>query len=150
MNNRFYLAHPLRMEAEVREAELKFEKETGFQLENPFWDEMKFNPEREQLLEIKNGTRKPNFFKDKEFAKVIVDRDLKLIEHCDGLLAIVDVEKKSIGTLMELFYAKRTLQRKVYVITKTMKEHPFILALSDEIFESWEEFTKFMKGKDGW
>ncbi len=35
---KFYLAHPLKIRHEIRERELEFEKNTGIELINPFYD----------------------------------------------------------------------------------------------------------------
>lgn len=130
---KLYLAHPFDMRDEVRKWELGFEKRTGIELANPFYDIVK----RADLNGRKDRTV--------EEAKELVMRDLKAIEGSDGLLAFLKQGAVSLGTPMEIQHASHALHRPVYIISSDywMLHHPWIIAyatesfLDKEMFEEW-------------
>lgn len=137
---KLYLAHPFNMRHEVREWELGFEERTGINLDNPFYDAKDRN---EILAKIDKGIIEPRTVTRMEDAELIMVRDLKKIEQDDGLLAFIEKGEESFGTPMELFYGSRILRKPCYVVTKSMKGHPWIKALAEKIFKDGESFEKY-------
>ncbi len=91
-----YLAHPYDSMDKVRKWELEFEKKSGIELINPFFD-VKRN-------DIENKRKGKDRFKYLD-AKEIVHRDVAQIARAEGIIAIVDGQV-SYGTIMEICYAK--------------------------------------------
>ncbi len=136
---RLYLAHPTLDRKEVRRMESELEKKLGIELVNPFYDV----PERDDIDLIDSGL-KSLFYQGINY-KEIVERDLKTIDSCDGLLGII-TEKLSVGTSMEIFYNSKTLGRPTYLIVKNeaLKEHPWLLYFATKIFGSEGEFSSYV------
>lgn len=105
-------------------------KALGFVAVNPFDDEEKI----EEKYNAKQGYySNPS----EQFAMDIVDNDFLMVFSCDHLLAWFPKTSLSIGTPIEMFWAK-TLGKKVISICG--KPHPFVLRYSDQIYSSVEEF----------
>ncbi len=138
---KLYLAHPLTMELEIREWELKVEAKYDIELLNPFYD----NGTREDIDKIHAGLLEPRTVTKVYDGKTIMERDLRAIEKTAGTLAIIEKGKESFGTSMELFYCSRILQKPTYVITTTMAGHPWIIALATKIFTNYEDFEDYIK-----
>lgn len=139
-NKQFYLAHPFEMRKEIREWELEFEKRTGIQLENPFYDD----PDRDDVYRMDRGEITPRTMKRKGDGNQIIDRDLSKIESNQGLVAFIQKQKNSLGTPMEIFYSSRILRRPTYVITDELAGHPWIIGLATKIFNNEEDFEKWI------
>jgi len=137
----YYLAHPLNMRKEIREWELGFEKRTKINLFNPFYDA----DERRDIYLMDKGILIPRTMKSKLEGLKIVNRDLKAIEKQDGIICIINTQKESFGTPMELFYNSRILQRNSYIVTSEMGGHPWIKGLSIKIFKNKENLEKYFK-----
>ena len=99
-----YLAHQLGNRKDVREWEIRFEKRTGINLINPFYD----CPNRKdiKLLDTLNKAQIMEYLvtRDEKDCQTIVERDLALIRKSDGVVAFVT---GSIGTSMEVIMAFR-------------------------------------------
>ena len=148
---RLYLAHPTDMRKEIREWEIEFEKETGIELLNPFYDEKGEDPEYEMIKQVDSGEIDPemlNRYPDKEFAMKIVQSDLDKISNCDALVAFIEPDMESFGTPMELFWSSYCLDKKTYVIIKKMAGHPWILGMATKIFKDKESFTEWIKNRN--
>ena len=140
----YYLAHPFEMRKEIRDWELDFEKRTGINLFNPFYDD----GERKDMQLLDKGLVIPRTMKIKADAIKIVNRDLRNIEKQDGLVCFIELNKASFGTPMELFYNSRILQRESYIITDTMEGHPWIKGLATKIFPNKESLENYFLEKD--
>ena len=142
---KLYLAHPFNSRIYIREWEKEFEKRTGIELANPFFD----NPDRvakfSETAEFNEKERKrlvKNFYG-------IVSGDLKYMQSCDGLLAIVD-GNRSIGTLMEIVYNRMfsliSGNRPCYIITTSGEEHhPWLKYHATKIFKNFDEFETYIR-----
>jgi len=140
---RLYLAHPFDRRHEIRLKELIFEKETGIELVNPFYD-----VNRDDMELIDKGLMPPRRA-DKERGKSIVTGDLKLINSCDGILANYNKNDFSIGTPMEIFYNHYVLKHPGYLITdsKDVSGHPWITKNINKSFENYDKFADYIKQK---
>lgn len=130
----FYLAHPTVTKNEVREWELSVEKKYNINLLNPFFDN--YTKDATKLVEGKIYVQNPDY-------RFIVEEDLKAIDRCDGILAILT--ENSMGTAMELFYNSVHLSKPTYIIIEDSKliQHPWMkYVASYPPFKSREEFSK--------
>jgi nucleoside 2-deoxyribosyltransferase len=122
---KFYLAHPILKRYEVREQELQFEKKTGIQLINPFYDTYEKDV---YMVKIDKGLM--DKWDEKLDYERIVEKDLEAIRQCDGVVAVV-YRTFSIGTFMELWYAL-TLKKPVYIVTKSCCTHPWLRYVAEK------------------
>lgn len=77
--------------------------------------------------------------------KTIVRRDLRLIKKSDILIAYLPYP--SIGTSMEIIFAKMN-NLTVYIIAgKEIIKHPWLLYYGDKIFRNFEELIHYLKPK---
>lgn len=130
----FYLAHPTVARNEIRDWEIEVEKKYNITLLNPFFDNY-----INDSTELKGGK---NYIDDSDY-KSIVEGDLKAIDRCDGVLAIMT--ENSVGTAMELFYNSVHLSKPTYIIMEDSKlmHHPWLkYIVSYPPFKNREEFTK--------
>lgn len=134
----FYLAHALESRKEVREWELRLEKRTGISLINPFYD-----VPRPDIEAMDAGLAVPLIS-----ANEIVERDLGLVKKAsDGLVAIID-NSSTVGTIMEIVYAKKVFHHPVYLIVTNGKEkHHWLKYHADKIFTSKEEFEEWIENE---
>lgn len=136
---KLYLAHPFGSRKKIREWELKVEAETGVELINPFYDAT-----RQDVEEIDSG-RADRY--EKLVPTTLVERDLKLINKSQGIVAIVD-GALSYGTIMEIVYASRFFHKPVYmVVSNGHYKHPWLQYHATEMFESLKEMRKWLKKK---
>jgi hypothetical protein len=70
-------------------------------------------------------------------AKEIVENDIRDIQTVDGLIVFCD--KPSVGTSMEVFYAKHCLQLPVVVVHPADKPSPWLIYHSDNIVKTIKE-----------
>jgi len=134
----FYLAHPVDSRHRIREWEIEFEKRTGIELFNPFYD-----AKRKDVLEIDSGTRKRGEGMTVEKADSIVNKDLKKIVKSTGITAIID-GSSSYGTIQEIVYAY-LLNKPVYsLITNGKEKDPWLMYHSTKIFTKREELEEFL------
>lgn len=130
----YYLAHPFDARKEVREKELEIEKRKHISLMNPFYDYG-----REDITEIDEG-RKEKWAVDPE---EIVIPDLHRINVADAVVAVL-TGGISVGTIMEIAYAKMYGKRVLVIDLLGLRRHPWIRYHADEIFRSWEEFEEVL------
>ena len=136
---KLYLAHPIGTRHDVRKWELEFEKRTGIELDNPFYD-----TERQDIVAIDQGKQTP-FNITLDFHGIVRD-DLAKIDSCDGLVASVDKSVPSIGTFMEMWYCGIQSDKPVFVVSPNWDTHPWLRYVTDEsdgfIVKDWAEFEK--------
>lgn len=135
----FYLAHPFNSRKEIREWELAFERRTGIELLNPFYDaEGRTDVE---LVDVGRTTRY-----EKLDHTELVKRDLLNIAICKkGIIAIIDKSAFICGTLMEIVYSHAVFGKRVYsIIINDHHEHPWLKYHSDEIFTSFGGLERFL------
>jgi len=131
---KYYLAHPIKDRSWVRKKELVIESDTGIELVNPFYDD-----DRHDISDIDNGITH-EFSIDIDFEK-IVRNDLSHIDNSDGVVAVI-TESKTVGTIMELMYARMT-DKNVWIICmdNELFSHPWLRYVSDnKIYRSFEEW----------
>ena len=130
-----YLAHPYDFRHGIRDWELYFEEKTGIQLINPFYE---LFPEE-------------TFKRDKgildRYAQTdpheLVKKEVQTIKLSDGIVSVV-CGGNSIGTLMEMVYAKN-FKKEVYSIVMTGQEkHPWLSVHSSKIFTNFQDFEGFI------
>jgi nucleoside 2-deoxyribosyltransferase len=131
-----YLAHPLDNRKQIREWELAFEKMTGINLINPFYDIVRTDIE---LIDL--GRERYKF----SSAKEIVERDTGFIKNktTDGTLAFI-TGALSYGTIMEMVYTKLYKKNLFTVVTNGHENHPWLKYHSDKIFKSKEDFENWI------
>ena len=137
----FYLAHPLELRHEVRKAELVIEKETGINLDNPFYDS-----DRNDILKIDRGeiSREDQSLNFEE----IVEGDLKKIEDSYGIIVYIKKGIYSIGTSCECWHTLVQTLKPIFVVSPDSLSHPwvryFIQESNGKGFETWEELKEFL------
>ena len=123
----------------AREVELKIEKATGLNLDNPFYDG--------EAKEVKalDGTGVSDMSADE-----ICGADLRKIRDSDGILAYMSNDR-DIGSCMEIAIASYTWGKPVYIIATTPQHfhHPWIKYFATGLFASAYEFIKFAQDKWG-
>jgi nucleoside 2-deoxyribosyltransferase len=78
-------------------------------------------------------------------AKEIVDGDIEDIQNCDALLVLFD--KPSVGTAMEVFFAKHDLGKAVVVVDKSDKPlSPWLVHHADAVFTTLGEALAHLAG----
>jgi len=145
----FYMAHPFELRRTVRKWELRMESKYNINLDNPFYDHTRSDIDNLDALK-ENSKAQKEYFRQRntpETINRIVDGDLKSIRQSDGLIAYLD--KKGIGTPMEIFFAARILHIPVYIITKKFTYHPWIMKYATKIFPHRTAFEQFIKKEFG-
>ena len=140
---RLYLAHSFEKRIESRELELEIEKETGIEINNPFYD---CNLRVDDIKKLDKGEsiKVPS-------AEWIVEHDLKHINACDGMLAFIynfpEISNSSIGTSMEVFYCSYVLKRPVisFVFSNKLKDHPWINYFSKYVTTSKKDLIDYLR-----
>ncbi|MHA1280232.1 MAG: hypothetical protein ACTSQ8_23875 [Candidatus Helarchaeota archaeon] len=129
-----YYAHPWAMRGSDEEKyHMKILEEKGFDVYDPFL--------REEEIEKKYGG--PYYSRpSKDFAIELVEKDFGAILKCKYFIAIM---RGSTGTAMELMYAKMNGKR---ILVIDDRNHPFSVALADELYETFDEFEKKFKLND--
>ena len=126
----------------VRKWELEFEKRTGIELINPFYDRKRLD-----VLNIDAGKVK-RYDVD---ASTIVDNDTGIIAEPDvtGIVAIID-GSLSYGTIQEMVYSKIINNKPVYsLITNGHDKHPWLMFHSTEVFTKLDQLESYLIGKYG-
>jgi len=133
-----YLGHPFESRKEVRKWELMFERRTGIELINPFYDVK----DRTDIKRIDSGEKGM----DEDIDEIkIVQNDISKIEKSQGLIIIID-GKKSYGTIQEMVYAF-LFNKPVYsLITNGYEEHPWLKYHSTKIFTKRKNLEDFLIG----
>jgi nucleoside 2-deoxyribosyltransferase len=134
---KFYLAHPFDARYKMREWELEFEKKTGFELLNPFYDGV----DNVGVSSVDTGRQERYESVD---ADDLVEKDIEHIKNCDGVIAIID-GSLSYGTIQEMVYAKFLGKPVISVVTNNHENHPWIRHHSKIIINNLEEVEQAIK-----
>lgn len=117
----FYLAHPAVLEKEAKTVQAQLEA-LGLEVLNPFAkerEEFKVSPNWKPM----DWWTTPH---PPDEAMHIVERDLEWIRKSDALFAFVP-EPQSFGTMMEIFYAAKVLEKPVFIYTSNeYRHHPWL------------------------
>lgn len=117
-----YLAHPAEFEKEGKLFQKKLEA-LGINVINPFVEErkeFKVSPDWKPM----DWWSKPH---SPQEAEHLVERDLEWIRKSDSLIAFVP-EPRGFGTMMEIFYAAKLLEKPVFIYTsKKFRFHPWLM-----------------------
>lgn len=130
-----YLSHPFDTRESVRTWEVNHP--FSFKFINPF-----FIKENVEVFNDKDVSS-DDYYKRLDSNRV-VENDLKLINKCDVLLAIID-GSVSYGTIMEIVYAKHYKKGVIILCTNGHHNHPWIKYHADQLFTSYEELNKFLE-----
>lgn len=117
-----YLAHPAQFEKEALLMQKQLEA-NGIKVLNPFVIE------REEFGV--DASWKPEDWwtqpHSPQEARNVVERDLQLIQRSDALFAFIP-EPRGFGTMMEIFYAAKLLEKPVFIYTdKKYRFHPWLM-----------------------
>lgn len=127
-----YFAHSWALRKTKIEAEIIKQLSEFYEVINPF--------EEEELLEDKYGH--PYYeYPTKEFAKDIVEADIKKMEQADVLVAYVE-RRRQVGTIFEIFYFSQILKKPVIVICESPS--PFFYGVKG--ITHITTFNKFFRG----
>ena len=143
---KLYLAHPFDARHKMREWQIHMKKSSSVELVNPFFDVER--PDKTLIESAKaklqsQDTREKRYSITDEQASELVNRDISLIEECDGIIAIVD-GSLSYGTIQEMVYAK-TMGKKVYsMVSNGQFKHPWLRHHSTRVFENMVELSDFL------
>jgi hypothetical protein len=137
-----YLAHPFETRKWVREWELDFERGSGINLFNPFYDgEERTDVERADLdRTIRYEQLDPN---------ELIPRDVGNIdsneEGCrrDGIISLVTGDL-SYGTIMEIVYSRLLMIPVLSVVTNGHENHPWLKFHSTEMFTDLKGLERFL------
>ena len=114
---KYYLAHPILLRHKVREQELEFEKRTGIELVNPFYD----GPEKDIIGPLDRGEITMGQYTERLNRKAKGDEfvlmDLENIQQTDGVVAVIQRGVTTIGTSMEIWHAFAVAKKPVYIVT---------------------------------
>lgn len=138
---RFYLAHPSKSKQSVRKWELEFEKRTGIELINPFFDcntkETEMGHLEEEKYEILGSESSQLARGDLEG---LADRTTI------GGIFVVD-DSFTIGTPAEMATTK-LMGKLVYTLVThpeaVYQKHPFVMLFSDQIFTTKNSLTHYL------
>ena len=134
---RFYLAHPIVCKDTTRTFELLFERRTGHELVNPFYD-----LERTDIALIDLGERDP--YDGKLDYDEIVVRDTNAILSSDGVIAVLPYVP-TIGTICEIMLARQFNKRVIVVaLHPPWRKHPWLLYFVDDIVADFEELGELL------
>lgn len=119
---RLYLAHPFPTRLKIREWEIEFEKRTGIELINPFYDR-----NRKDVEKIDKGLLSPYDLKRQYIS--IVEGDLKAINESDGIVAYHRHGTPAWGTPMEVIYTALMAKKPVFIVTNK-PGHPWSIYMA--------------------
>ena len=137
-----YLAHPFDYRKEARHWELGFEKRTGIELVNPFYD-----LERTDVKEIDED--RAGRYEKLDHIK-LVERDLTAIYDADFVVAFVTGDL-SYGTIQEIVYSYLAGKPVFIIVTNGHEGHPWLkYHATGGIFTNTKDFRKYIeKVNDG-
>lgn len=147
---KFYLAHPFNSRLEMRIWELEMERLLGVEIVNPFYDVERPDKDVINAPDVtldSQSTRKERYGLSDKDVEILVERDLKLIRECDGVIVIVD-GSLSYGTIQEMVYAKLEGKLVYSIISNGHTGHPWLRYHSTKIFTDLGEFKAFMGEKE--
>jgi nucleoside 2-deoxyribosyltransferase len=132
-----YLAHPFNSRDDIRVWQKEIEDRFTLKLINPF--------SFADSLEVfqAGDVNSKEYYEKINNPRAVVERDFKLIDQADGLLAIVS--EFSPGTLMELCYAHHKGKVTYTICTNGHEKHPFIMYHSTLLFPSFGQFHTFLE-----
>jgi len=128
-----YLAHPFDSRKYIRKWEKGFEKRTGINLINPFYDGIRTEAER---IDSGRATR----YEELD-AQELIQRDITKILLSKGIISIVD-GNLSYGTIQEMVYAHLNNKFVFSVITNEHYNHPWLKYHSSKIFRCLKDLEK--------
>ena len=134
-----YLAHPFDERFNIREWELEFEKRTGINLINPFYDVGRADVE---MIDAGRAERYEKLIPEK-----LVERDLNNITKADGTVAFV-TGALSYGTIMEMFFTRMSNKPLYSIISNGHENHPWLKYCSTKIFTNKEDFEKWITNEN--
>lgn len=147
MKLKLYIAHSLAHRKKIRKTQLEIEAKFNIKLVNPFYEQVR---EEINILDQIISREDKDLYKQSwsdEACQNIVEMDLRMIRHCDGLLVFLVSNEALIGTAMEMQFAKM-LDMKIYTITRHHQFHPWVRFYSTQIFNNITEFKKYLE-KEG-
>jgi len=134
----YYLTNATLDRLRIKKEEKDMEKELNIELHNPFYDgNVEFTKEMDAGEKV---------LYNKKTSKLIVEEDLKDVEMCDGIIAVVS-NKSSAGSFMEIFFNSYYLNRPTYLIIEEpfIRDHPWLTYLATKTFNSISEFKDWYK-----
>jgi len=134
----YYLTNATADRLRIKKQEKVMERELNIELHNPFYDgNVEFTEEMDA------GER---VIYNKKTGKIIVEEDLRDVEMCDGIIAVVS-NKSSAGSFMEIFFNSYYLHRPTYLIIEEpfIRDHPWLIYLATKVFKNIEEFKEWYK-----
>lgn len=134
---KFYFTNQTCDRQYAREQELKIERETGLELENPFYD-----GEAKEIVDLDAG-RTVSISADE-----IVGMDLRKIRDSRGIVALMS-SSKDIGSCMEIAIGAHSWGKPVFVIAEYdgAYNHPWIQYFATKIFRNADQFIAFANSK---
>jgi len=139
-----YLAHPAEFEKEGKVFQKKLEA-LGIDVLNPFGEERK-KDERDPDWTPMKWWQRPH---SPQEAETLVERDLKWIRQVDSLVAFVP-EPRGFGTMMEIFYAAKLLEKPVFIYTsKKFRFHPWLMYFG-QVFMDSNFMLEVLKLREQW
>lgn len=133
---KFYLAHARIERLKIRQWELEFEKSTGIELVNPFFDSEGNDKEMNHL-----DQEKYSMISEQEKI-LLVEKDKQAILESDGLISIISC--KSWGTAMEILFAFHHNKPVYLVVENGDHQHPWLVAHSTKIFFSEKQLKQHL------
>jgi len=131
----YYLAHGSPFRHEVRKWELSFEKRTGINLVNPFFD---LGEEKVMVEHRARPTMKT--------ANLIVNTDIRAVVGADGIIVLLEKEYPYIGSVWEMAVAYNE-HLPIYVVAPKRCSHPFLMSFGAWRFESRRGLEWFLVKK---
>lgn len=140
----WYLAHQLKNRQEIRKIQKYIEANYKIFLFNPFYD-----TQRKEIVDMDANKTDRYSFEVKDCKRIMND-DLMWIRNCDGLLCILDSKYDALGSLLEIFYASKILDKPVYLVCpmKKIREHLWIRALTFKSFRNLKELEAYFIDND--
>lgn len=136
----FYIAHQLKNRKKILSIQKYLEYYLNLHFINPF-----YTYERKEIKEM-DENKITRYIIEYDRAKQIVFDDLEMISLSDGVVCIL-YDRDAIGSFMEIFYCSYILKLPVYLITpdEHIKNHVWIKTLCWKIFDSTEDFEKYVQ-----
>jgi len=133
MKKHYYFTHQTCDRHAGREKELRIERETGLELENPFYD-----GEAKEVANLDAGV--PITITADE----IVGMDLRKIRDSEGIVALL-TSPNDIGSIMEIAICAYAWGKPVYVIAEydSAYNHPWIKYFAARRFKTVDEFITY-------
>jgi len=156
----FYLAHPLDSRCIMRKWEIKTEAAYGVTIINPFYD-----VRRADISKMDSG-RAERYSQNQKQAVALVKFDVDRIKKAGAVIAVLADRKLiastwyekligkffnkrliSIGTIMEMVYAKINKIPCFVVCPDYLSKHPWVKVHSTKIFTSLDELCEILFNK---